>query len=785
MLLNRFYYTVKPWMPDRMRLALRRLHARRILRRSAGVWPILESAGRKPEGWPGWPDGKQFALVLTHDVESQRGLDNVKPLAELEMSLGFRSAFYFIPEGPYTVPAALRAWLTDHGFEVGVHDLHHDGKLYRNRKHFRRCADKINRYLEDWNAVGFRSAFMHHNLDWIRDLNIQYDSSTFDTDPFEPQPDGVGTIFPFWVSAGNVCRGQRSEVGSQRSGARVQGSAVRDQRSDILTPDTLTPDSSLLPAPSGYLELPYTLPQDSTLFGVLSHTSIDTWQQKLDWIAQQGGMALLNTHPDYMAFGDRISMERASMQHYYEFLAVAREKYGTRLWCRLPATVACKIEIKEEVPQTLTVRAGGTSPGSLSGNLAGKRAAVLLFSYYASDPRPRRAAEAMREQGMTVDVICLRENSGEAAHEVFNGVNVRRVPLSRRRGGKVSYLLQYSSFIAICFGLLAARSIRRRYHLVHVHNMPDILVFSVLIPKLLGARVILDLHDPMPELMMTIFNLGEHSRAVALLKRFERWSIRMANLVFTVNEACKRIFSSRSCSAEKVCVIMNSPDEGLFGLKSPLNGAGEKREPSKPFTVMYHGSLVERHGLDIAAEALDIVRKAIPGAQLLVYGARTPFLEGVLGSAVAKRLGNALRYLGPKRIEEVAEAILECNLGIIPNRRSIFTEINTPTRIFEYLACGKPVIAPAAPGITDYFAPDEIIFFQLGDAADLARKIEFVFHNPQAVLDIIRRGQNVYQAHRWSQERQVLIGHVTHLLQKRSRTPGRALLPSLLTRNSQ
>ncbi len=105
MLLNRFYYSAKPYVPWRLRMALRRAWARRIRKRSGDIWPINEAAGRKPDGWPGWPGGKQFALVLTHDVESEIGLSRVKPLAELEMSLGFRSCFNFIPEGPYNVAA--------------------------------------------------------------------------------------------------------------------------------------------------------------------------------------------------------------------------------------------------------------------------------------------------------------------------------------------------------------------------------------------------------------------------------------------------------------------------------------------------------------------------------------------------------------------------------------------------------------------------------------------------------------------------------------------------------
>src|SRR5262249_54419469 len=159
----------------------------------------------------------------------------------------------------------------------------------------------------------------------------------------------------------------------------------------------------------------------------------------------------------------------------------------------------------------------------------------------------------------------------------------------------------------------------RPYDLVHVHNMPDVLVFSALVPKLLGAKVIIDLHDPMPELMETIFGLRQESRAVWLLKMLEKLSLRYADAVITVNEACKRIFSARSCSADKITVIMNSPDERIFRYHEPSEQNPGVRDNSKPFVIMYHGSLVERHGVDLAVSALQTVRKTIPNAELRIY----------------------------------------------------------------------------------------------------------------------------------------------------------------------
>lgn len=278
-------------------IRLRRMIARWKLRKVSEVWPILNSAGRPPDAWKGWPNDKKFAFILSHDVESEVGLANVKSVAEIEMRHGCRSCFNLVPEGTYSVPLALRNWLTDNGFEVGIHDLCHDGRLYSSRRQFRECAQRINQYLKEWNVVGFRSGFMLHNLEWLHDLNTLYDSSTFDTDPFEPNPDGVGTIFPFWVS-------------------EVQGGR-------------------------GYVELPYTLPQDLNLFIMLEEQNINIWKRKLDWIVAKGGMAFLDTHPDYMAFdGSQPRVDQYPVRLYEELLAYVNSRYRDLFWHPLPREVA-------------------------------------------------------------------------------------------------------------------------------------------------------------------------------------------------------------------------------------------------------------------------------------------------------------------------------------------------------------------------------------------------------------------------------------------------------------
>jgi len=237
-------------------------------------------------------------------------MDRCLPLMQLEKEAGFRSSFNFVPEGTCAVGPEIREELERSGFEVGVHDLKHDGFLYRSRKSFKENAERINSYLKEWKARGFRSGFMLHNLSWVEDLNVLYDASTFDTDPFEPQPDGVETIFPFWVPGSNG---------------------------------------------RGFVELPYTLIQDFNLFIVLQEQTIDIWKQKVDWIAAHGGMALMIVHPDYVNFANGTrSRDEFPAAHYKDFLNYVKTTYAGQYWQALPREVAAYVaEVKPTLNRPL------------------------------------------------------------------------------------------------------------------------------------------------------------------------------------------------------------------------------------------------------------------------------------------------------------------------------------------------------------------------------------------------------------------------------------------------
>jgi len=293
---SRIYNAVKPLIPRSVQIVLRRRFVARVMRRTAALWPIDPAAGGRPAAFNGWPAGCRFALVLTHDVEDQRGVERCLALASMERDLGFVSSFNFVPE-KYNLSGQILDRLVKEGFEVGVHDLRHDGRLFESRRVFMKRAGQINRYLRAWNSVGFRSGSMYHNLHWMHDLEIQYDSSTFDTDPFEPQPDGVQSLFPIWI------RGEREGC--------------------------------------GYVELPYTLPQDMTLFVLFRHRDTRAWQDKLAWIAERGGMALVVTHPDYMYWGDgRRKVDEYPFELYRDFLLRVASEYRGQYWNALPRELA-------------------------------------------------------------------------------------------------------------------------------------------------------------------------------------------------------------------------------------------------------------------------------------------------------------------------------------------------------------------------------------------------------------------------------------------------------------
>lgn len=663
---SRFTF-LKPLIPRRVQILLRRVLAKAYLPSYRHIWPIDQQSVRPPDGWKGWPDNKKFALVITHDVDTAEGHDQCMQLAEIEKRHGFRSSFNFVAEG-YKISDRLINDLCSDGFEIGSHSIRHKNP-FKSPDKFPALASQINHYLKEWNAVGFRSPSMYHNMDLLHHLNIEYDASTFDTDPFEPQPDGVGTIFPFWV---------------------------KDQNNH-----------------KGYVELPYTLPQDFLLFIILQQKNIEIWKKKLDWIAENGGMALFIIHPDYMNFGNKPHYEKYPAQYYEDFLNYIKTKYEGQYWHALPRDVASFW--KDNYAYTTKIIRPKIN------------VCMLTYSFYTNDARVRRYAETIASTGSHVDVIALR-NVSEKKYEVLKGVHIYRIQeRTRDERGKFHYLARILKFFINSSYVLTKKHLKKAYDLIHVHSVPDFEVFAAILPKLTGAKIILDIHDPVPDFFLAKFG-SENKKTYAILSLVENKSSNFAHHVITVTDYWMGKIVERSKIPEsKISVTLNLPDIKMF------NSANMKVPKQKIdfFTILYPGTINKHCGLDVAVRALHEVRKDIPNIKFEIYGGG-PELNNLKQLVKDLNLEDIVSFNGYVALETIPALMYNADLGIaLLAGHNDYAQQALNVKLFEYLSMGLPSIATRTKSIEYYLKEGTVMLSEPNDPNDVARCIRDLYFNPE------------------------------------------------------
>jgi glycosyltransferase involved in cell wall biosynthesis len=681
MLFNKSYYALKPYIPLNVRIAARRQLARKLRAAHSDVWPINEKAATIPPGWPGWPEAKRFALVLTHDVEGKKGLSRVERLMGLERNLGFRSSFNFVPEGEYKVSDSLREYIDRAGFELGIHGMRHDGKLYASKKAFADSAEKIRNYARDWNVSGFRSPLMQHKLGWIHDLGMEYDASTFDTDPFEPQPDPVETIFPFWVPG--IHRG-------------------------------------------GYVELPYTLVQDFSLFVILGDPNIDVWKKKLDWVAEHGGMALLNSHPDYMCFGGTRQRDEFPVAFYEEFLCYARDKYKDLFWQALPREVA------RYYCAAIPVESRNTR----------KKVCMVAYSNYECDNRVRRYSEALASRGDIVDVIAISSGDIPLGQENIKGVNVHRIQFrERNEKSKWSYAGRLLRFLVSSSVFLAQQHRARQYDAIHVHNVPDFLVFAAWYPKWTGAKVILDIHDIVPELYASKFKTRVGDRYAELLKTIEKASAAFADHVIVSNHLWSKKLIARSVREDKCSIFVNHVDNAIF-YRHRYTRHDDK------FIMMFPGSFQWHQGLDLAIEAVGHVRERVPNVEFHIYGGG-PEAASLAQLISRLALEDSVKFCGIVSLDRMPGVLANADLGVVPKRANSFGDEAYSTKIMEFMSQGVPVAVSRTTIDTFYYKDGDVRFFTSGDSRALAEAVLDIIENRDLRESLIKAGYNYVEQNSW------------------------------------
>ncbi|MCA1959208.1 MAG: glycosyltransferase family 4 protein [Desulfomonile sp.] len=356
-----------------------------------------------------------------------------------------------------------------------------------------------------------------------------------------------------------------------------------------------------------------------------------------------------------------------------------------------------------------------------------RRVCMITHSIYERDTRVRRYAEYLVRDGFLVDVIALRpEDERTVLHPP--GIHVYHIPRRRVRREGLSQAFEWVLTAFLMFIYATALDIRYGYDLMHVHNMPDFLVFCAILPRLRGVPVILNVHDPAPEVAMSKLGVTNSHPVVVLNRLSEKISIRFSSHVMTATPVFRDILVGRSVPPEKVTVIMNAPSS-IFCRRE-----GSQPEHRSGFTLLYVGTIAKRYGLDILVRALAILRPRIPGVRLRVLPKIRGEGEGLRESLeLADDLGvrELIELSDPAPLEEMPEIMRQADLGVYPARRDIHMDIALSLKIPEMVNVGLCVVSSRLTVLEDLYGGDAIAFVPPEDPEALADKILELYHSPE------------------------------------------------------
>jgi glycosyltransferase involved in cell wall biosynthesis len=375
---------------------------------------------------------------------------------------------------------------------------------------------------------------------------------------------------------------------------------------------------------------------------------------------------------------------------------------------------------------------------------------MIAYTHYPTDSRVRREAEALAGRGDQVDVICLGEKNSPQRDE-FNGVRLEKIRHGRYRGSStIHYLLAYLSFFVAAFYRVTRLYLKNRYQIVQVHTMPDFMVFAAWIPRLLGAKIILDVHDLMPELYQSKFDYPETHPLIRAITWAERASIRFAHRAIAVHQPHLQALCDHGNPAGKFIQLLNLADEDVF-----IRPTTEKKpEQDDLFRLIYHGTIAQRNGLEIAILAIGKLIGEIPNLRFEVTGDgddvnRIMTLTEDLGLADYIQINK-----GMVTLEELVPRLRQADIGIVPLKLDGFTQYMLPVKLLEYVALGKPVICTRTDTIKTYFDDSMVAYFSSGNAEELAACIRELYHNPEKRKSLSNNADKFLKEYNWHTQKQ-------------------------------
>jgi glycosyltransferase involved in cell wall biosynthesis len=391
--------------------------------------------------------------------------------------------------------------------------------------------------------------------------------------------------------------------------------------------------------------------------------------------------------------------------------------------------------------------------------MASLRVCAITFDWYPYDVLVRRTAEAAASAGYTSDVICIRQ-PGQKIEELCDGVHVHRIPMSRSFGRSLPFTILEWTIFMLRAGIKVARlHLKQRYDVIHVHNMPDFLVFSALIPKLLGAKIILEIQDVSPELMAAKAGSRLRKLILPLATWQERISAWFAHHVVTVGWPFERLLLKRGIPASKITNILNSADPRLFPVERGSEISTQAPGQENPLILMYHGTVAKRNGLDTAIHAVAQARRVAPYIRLDIKG-RGEAIPSLKSLAQELGIGEYVVFSDPCPSEKLVDFVLHGDIGIIPYRSDGFMDLVLPTKAYEFALMRRPMIASETPAIRSMFRTESLILCEPSNVDSFAAAIIDLYQHPEKRLQMVNEAAQDYTPYRW----EVMAGRYQQLL---------------------
>jgi glycosyltransferase involved in cell wall biosynthesis len=387
----------------------------------------------------------------------------------------------------------------------------------------------------------------------------------------------------------------------------------------------------------------------------------------------------------------------------------------------------------------------------------------LAFAPFPADIRVKREALAAAETGRTVAVVALR-GPGEPAETDVGPLRVFRLPGTKSRGGPLRYLFEYLTFVRRSRRLLAQDPRFRFARIVHVHTLPDFLVWAATPARRRGARLILDLHEIFPEFARAKYSgvLGRAAGRIAEV--LERQARRRADVTITVNRPIAELLASRGIGRpERIVLVHNSADPRELG---PLRQPDGRWSPREPLELIYHGTLTRMYGLDVAIRG---VARAAAGPMcvpvhftILGDGPERASLVRLVADLDATRM---VTFEAPLHASALPDRLSRAHGGVVPTRLDGMTRYSLSNKLLEYVHLGIPLLAARLPSYAEYLGDDAAWFWIPDDPDSLAAAIQgFAAAPPDAWRVRASRAQEVLQGISWDVERARLIATYHNLL---------------------